>query len=251
MVQDNIEGTEEFNKRFFISDCENKVPEKLPAILESGNIDDFYVKNKNGSLNMKNKGLHSWLDECKNNPGKFPIQRSRYNEFKLSMENLFKMVVRIPHIFDGKFSYLLENEPFFQVPIFWREKGIDKKALIDITVKVNDTVIAIDIKLMADFARFYKMFNSKYQWQSVHYCRGIEQEYSSEKIFPSMLFAVGTKTSPFLARTFYGNPEELSSIDTIYDINCEACWNWVREERRPVGWKATKILSFRPKNFFD
>lgn len=290
MFEDFIGGSSHFKKKYFLTECEANMPENFISILENSKkiyatygiekfkefMDTHYVYNKPKNptkkqkdegildlppeLNSTKKSLHAWLDICKENPGLFPVSMSKANDIEIAINRTLNMVIEIKGVFSGTLQTLLTNEHSFQVPLYWEEYGIKKKALLDIIVIVNGFVLGLDLKYMADFSRFTRMFNSKYQWQSIHYCRGLMACYPKyrEKIFPSLIFPVATKENPMISRPFFGDPNTLQneenpnhSMINAYDVNCEACWEWMNSGKKSVGWKHIKMLRYRTKYYYD
>jgi hypothetical protein len=260
LFEDLIKDTANFQEKYFVAACEHNLPDKFGEIWEQAKGQDmfdaqdahiwepYYVWNKpdkkgNQKLSGNHKALHAWLDLCNENPGLYPVPAQKIADMNIGIDNLLKAEIDIPYVYAGSFAELLKHEHEFQKAIYWECNGIPKKALLDIVVNVNGLWLGIDLKYMADLGRFYKMFGSKYQWQSVHYYEGLITEY--ENSFPSLLFAVATKSLPFLARTFYADPEEWTIINDIYTDKCHECWEWVEKGKPGKGFKPTQMLTYQ------
>ena len=255
LIEDFVTGSQTFEDRFFLIDTPTEVPKNLAEILEKGDDLRGYYKYKiDGDLNNTHKALHEFLEYCEDNPGLFPIRKAFFDQILIAMENLFLMKIELGDdkgniAWEGTFEKLMELDPKFQYPIYWERDGIPKKALLDIRVVIPDyrpIIVDLDLKFMADLDRFEKMFRSKYQWQSLHYTEGLRFDSAeiNGDVWPGIVFAVGTKTKPFLSRCYYGYPAEEEKANALYLQHCVDCWDWVKTGKPVKGFKDTKRLHY-------
>lgn len=239
LLFDKVKNTAELYERFFTFEHNSSMPEILPQWIEAKeDLTKKYKLNKDGSKNKTAKNLHTWLDVCLVNPGKIPISTAEYDALNFMADNMLKMVVY------GQTLEDLLKEAVFNVPIFWIEDGVEKKALLDCAVMTENAVYPFDFKTTADLGRFIWSVKNYYWIQAIHYEKGV-----TAKMAPSnpMVFLAASKQPPYLAQPFmldewsrkYAN---LAYLKLVNDFTA-----WVEAGRRPVGFKPMKKV----KVYFD
>lgn len=228
-MQDAVQGTDEFSKRFFKSEASGKMPDSLIQwIDEKEDLSSKYKLNKDGSKSKTSKTLHAFLNESLSNAGKIPVSTEDWEMLERHVDRMLKM-----HYMGLKVRDILEAAEW-QVPIVWKdERGLEKKALIDCLAELEDGYLACDIKTTAGFDRFKWMIRDKYWIQDVHYSEGVTIALGPCMQMP---FLVASKEAPYLCQPWtvdYDGPDAKVAAVEEYNLLCESFSKW---DGKPKGW---------------
>lgn len=239
MLQDSIQGTDEFGERFYFTELENKMPDDLIGWIDNGkDLNEFYVYTKQNKLSGTYKGRHAYLDEALKNPGKIPVSKKEAELLKRHVSNMLKMRYQ-----GVKVEHLLANAQW-QVPLIWRDEDGEKKALVDCLVVLDDKVILIDIKTAASFQKFSYMLRDHYMIQDIHYTHGVNETMG---YCEQMVFFVASKEAPFLCQPWtvdYGDVDGRVAALEEYNELCEAYSKWVQAGKPPMGWLPQQSMKY-------
>jgi len=233
MLQDATSGSKEFQKRFYQSSCQGKMPDEMISWIDNKeDLEQFYKINKDGSRSKTCKVKHAYLDEAQDNPGKIPVSVKDWDMLQRHTENMLNM-----YYLDAKVEDILKDAQW-QVPIVFTDyDGFEKKALFDCLVDLGgNQFILIDIKTTANFKQFFWMVKEKYFIQDLHYTKAVNIEKGDCE---NMVFFVASKEAPFLCSPFvvdYGGIDFKSAANNEYMDLCEAYNKWDKTGRKPKGW---------------
>lgn len=231
MVRDAVKGTTFFKERYFVSSAKGKMPDELMTWIETGHDLEPEIKLKgDGTWNLTHKARNSFLTECLDHPGLYPITQQDADMLCIMRDNMLD--AEIPDL-GGRVGDLLPNAEF-QVPVYWEKNGIKKKILIDSVLLWDGATIVFDIKTAANQPTLNQFLNKKYWIQKEHYSEGAEHEYGNVHSFH---FLVGFKEDPFLCQ-----PVEIGGDDLSfkYDELCLRASSWIRDDRPQKGFLPPK-----------
>ena len=224
MVRDACKGTTFFKDRYFVSSVTSGgIPDELMPWIEKGvDLETKYVYTTKNERHRTYKTRHAYLDECLNNPGKYPISLYDYDMLSIMLCNFLDM-----ELFGATMLDVL-SQAEFQVPIYWEERGIKKKALADAVLCLGATYM-FDIKTSANPVQLRQMMNNKYWIQKEHYTEGGKAEYGNIEEF---VFLVAYKEDPFLCE-----PIEICG-DTSFEYNdlCARAMTWLGDGKPNKGY---------------
>lgn len=196
-VQGQAEGSTIFDDRYFVGrGLKGSIPEVLLYAINSGaDLSDLYVYTAKGALNKTKQRLHTWLDAQKENIGKMPVSVDDFERAQRMTENLFKTP------FQGRKIRDFFERAKWQVPIFWKAQGIEKRALIDLLVEENDVVELIgDLKSTASIGKFIGAARDRLWIQDLHYTEGIQSKDSGcVELWDTLYFFPVINVEPWVA----------------------------------------------------
>lgn len=233
ILQDSVQGTDEFGKRFYFTELENKMPDDLIKWIDNKeDLTEYYVFKKDGGRSATFKGQHAYLDEAVKNPGKIPVSKKDGEMLKRLTDNMLKM-----EYLDAKVEDILSKAEW-QKPIIWTDEvtGFECKALLDCVVDLGGEFLAIDIKTTADFKQFGYMLSDKLFLQDIHYIEGVNACMGPAM---PMVFFVASKTAPFLCQPWaidYGDMDwRVNAIEEYREL-CKSYKKWNDDGRWSKGW---------------
>lgn len=246
MLQDALSGTKEFEKRFFVTELANKMPDNLIKWINDGDdLLQYFELKKDGGRSATYKGRHAYLDEALKNPGKIPVSVKDSDMLKRHTSNMLKM-----EYLGHKVEDILKTTKW-QVPIIWTDEidGLEKKALLDCLVELDGTeYLAIDIKTTAGLDKFGWMLRDRYKLQDLHYVEGVNAKIGHAM---QMVFFVASKEAPFLCQPIvadYGGMDfRIAALEEYREI-CLAYKKWNDAGRFPKGWLPLGTVKCYPKN---
>ena len=217
-----------FDARFFVADL-GTPPDKIIQAIESGkHLVDLEVLTAKGERNGRNATLHAWIDACQDNPGRKPLSRDEFNTLDRMAENLVGMDL------DGPAGDIIANCDW-QVPVTWERRGIKKKALIDLVLRVGDETYIYDLKAYASLGMFRQTLKSKAWLQATHYTEGANAVWGGT-VHP-MVFLVAEKAEPYLAQPFRVHPDSMEAAEMRYLSLCDDFIAWDYAGRPARGYK--------------
>lgn len=241
IFEDEICGTNHFSETYFVADLRGSIPDKICRWLDDGtDLATCFTYNKDGvTRSGTQKNVHAWLDECLRCPGKRPVSQTMMTEIKAMVANMMKVeLMGVPLV------TILRNCQF-QVPLYWQQDGIQKKALADIIAQVNingqPTMICFDLKTSVDLPKFRRMFSNRYVWQHTHYIEGAMANY--ENVYPNMIFLVASKAEPFISQSFEIADKSKGYVEDKYERLCDEFSEWDLAGRKPKGWLPMEQLA--------
>ena len=244
MLQDLASGSKEFEKRFFKSTVNGKMPDDMIMWIDEGeNLEDHIKLKKDGSRNMQSKTKHAFIDEALENPGKIPVSTKDWSMLERLSNNMLKM-----EYLEVKVCDLLAKAKW-QVPIIFIDvDGIEKKALLDCLVDLGGKFLPIDIKTAANFQKFGFMLRDKYFLQEIQYTSAVSTAYGP---CDNMPFFVASKEAPFLCQPWemdYGNKDaKFTAVEEYLEL-CQNYKKWSDAGRWPKGWLPLHTQTYFVKN---
>lgn len=217
-----------FDARFFTANL-GTPPDKIVQAIESGaDLSSLEVLTVKGERNGRNATLHSWIDACQEHHGLKPLSLDEFNVLNRMAENLVRMDL------DGPCGDII-GACEWQVPITWERRGIKKKALIDLVLRVGDETCIYDLKAYASLSMFRQTLKSKAWVQSLHYTEGANAVWGGT-VHP-MVFLVAEKAEPYLAQPFRVHPDSMESAEMRYLSLCDDFMAWDYAGRPARGYK--------------
>lgn len=235
ILQDACKGTEGFAEKYFLCEVSGKMPDDLISLIDSGAMLEEEIKyNKDGVTRSKtHKTRHAYIDACLDNEkGLYPVPEWMNDMLLKLVDHMLKMELMGATVFD------ILSKAEWQVPIFWENKGIYKKALYDCVLAIEGETYLFDIKTAANQFQFNQMAQKKYWVQKFHYSEGAEAEWGNVKCFT---FLNAYKEAPYLCE-----PVKLEGdFGFEYDELCRNYVNWLKDGRPEKGYLPERKVYLR------
>jgi len=228
MLCDVATGSDIFSKRYFVSKISGTLPDDLIKPVERGEDLEQCVKyNKDGlTRSGTHKKRHAFIDECMEHPGLIPASVTDVDMINSMVDNMLKMEYQGAAISD-----ILSNA-LFQVPVIWENSGIQKKALFDVVLHLDEeTTLIFDIKTTADLSRIHNQISQRLWIQDRHYTEGANAEWGAK--ISHMPFLVSSKQKPYLSQVHTIDSEQTDDLNGAYDKICSDFHAW---DGMPKGW---------------
>jgi len=197
----------QFNKRYYLYD--GNFPKETPEIYNQIKNHDFMMENhirytKSGDIYKSDLIKFNLLTHMAEYFPRYPVSIQDYNNLKQMANNLLELEISI---FDEKIpivNLLQSDNAQFQVPLYWENNGIEKKALLDfmtiIKIDGKDFAIAIDFKTVGNIFGWQYELKKTYYLQDRHYIEGLKFCYPKLEVYPIMPFACVQNQAPFLVQ---------------------------------------------------
>jgi hypothetical protein len=226
LVQDKFLKAEVLGKNGNAAECPNEVVE---ALSNGTDLNELYVRKKDGELHGTYATRHAWLDLYQEAGGKTIIPAEIWNKVEKCIESA-KLIKPIEHLgADITLDRLLPNGKF-QAARQWEVDGIAKKGLLDWYCDITNPQIVLDFKLTGCTGSFIRQLKSHKWVQQPHYTEGIEATF---------IFIVGSLEDPQQSGAVI---LESDRIYERYEAECKSYHEWHQSGRKPRGCRETETI---------
>lgn len=148
------------------------------------------------------------------------------------MDTLVERMLKMP--FMGHTVSEIVKNAMVELPIFWDQGGVKKKAKIDSYIELNNEIYPFDLKTYGKELESFKWAIKDGYWiQDLHYTEGLQSVYPDKIVHP-MTFLVASKQAPYLCQPWIIEHDTRAMLEEKYYNLVQYYIEW-DESGRPIN----------------